>query len=121
MNIFLRQEIDRIQRVITVVKTTLKDLQLAIDGTIIMSDALKDALDNIFDARVPKAWTKVSWDSSTLGFWFTELLERDLQFKTWIFEARPHVFWLTGFFNPQVIILLFVPTVISAFESANVY
>ncbi|KAL5262750.1 hypothetical protein ACHWQZ_G008223 [Mnemiopsis leidyi] len=101
MNIFLRQEIDRIQRVITIVKQTLKDLKLAIDGTIIMSDALKDALDNIFDARVPKSWAKVSWDSSTLGFWFTELLERDLQFKTWIFEARPNVFWLTGFFNPQ--------------------
>eukprot|EP00116_Pleurobrachia_bachei_P004038 sb/3464300/ len=101
MNIFLRQEIDRIQKVLTIVKQTLKDLQLAIDGTIIMSDALKDALDNIFDARVPSTWAKVSWDSSTLGFWFTELLERDSQFKTWIFEARPHVFWLTGFFNPQ--------------------
>ena len=104
MNIFLRQEIDRIQRVLTAVKQTLKDLKLAIDGTIIMSDALKDALDNIFDARVPKNWAKISWDSSTLGFWFTELLERDTQFRSWIFEAKPHCYWLTGFFNPQVIL-----------------
>ena len=38
MNIFLRQEIDRMQRVITAVRQTPTDLKLAIDGTIIMSE-----------------------------------------------------------------------------------
>ncbi|UYV82973.1 DNAH8 [Cordylochernes scorpioides] len=101
MNIFLRQEIDRMQRVIVTVRITLNDLKLAIDGTIIMNEILRDALDCIFDARVPKFWLKISWDSATIGFWFTELLERNDQFFRWVFTGRPDQFWMTGFFNPQ--------------------
>ena len=38
MNIFLRQEIDRMQKVLKIVRQTLSDLKLAIDGTIIMNE-----------------------------------------------------------------------------------
>ncbi|KAK1795394.1 hypothetical protein P4O66_010566 [Electrophorus voltai] len=101
MTIFLRQEIDRMQRIISCVRNTLSDLKLAIEGTIIMSEDLRDALDSTYDARVPKMWQRISWESATLGFWFTELIERNQQFHTWTFSSRPHQFWLTGFFNPQ--------------------
>ncbi|XP_021242638.1 dynein heavy chain 5, axonemal-like isoform X6 [Numida meleagris] len=101
MNIFLRQEIDRMQHVISSVRTTLTDLKLAIDGTIIMSEELRDALDSMYDARIPKLWFRISWESTTLGFWFTELLERNQQFSSWLMDGRPNQFWMTGFFNPQ--------------------
>ena len=59
MNIFLKQEIDRMQRVISTVRQTLTDLKLAIDGTIIMNETLRDALDCMFDARIPESWKRV--------------------------------------------------------------
>uniref|UniRef100_A0A5K3EIA0 AAA domain-containing protein n=1 Tax=Mesocestoides corti TaxID=53468 RepID=A0A5K3EIA0_MESCO len=101
MTIFLRQEVQRMDKAIKLVLATLTDLRLAIDGTIIMNEDLRDALDCIYDAKVPAFWVRSSWDSTTLGFWFTELLERNTQFSTWLEKGRPLAFWMTGFFNPQ--------------------
>ena len=44
---------------------------------------------------------QISWESATIGFWFTDLLDRHAHFTSWLFDGRPNVFWLTGFFNPQ--------------------
>mmetsp|Transcript_2907 Transcript_2907/g.5212 ORF Transcript_2907/g.5212 Transcript_2907/m.5212 type:complete len:2119 (-) Transcript_2907:878-7234(-) len=101
LNIFLGQEIDRLQRAIGTTRRTLLDLKLAIAGTIIMSAQLQDALDSLFDARVPSAWLKISWPSPTVGLWFAGMLHRDEQLRTWINNGRPNSYWLTGFFNPQ--------------------
>lgn len=69
-------------------KATLNDLLLAIEGTIIMNEQLRDAFDNIYDARVPQVWKRGSWLSSTLGFWFTELIDRNNQFNIWCFKVK---------------------------------
>jgi dynein heavy chain len=59
MNIFLRQELDRMGKVLCTVRETLTDLKLAIEGTIIMSVTLRESLDAMYDARVPPSWKKV--------------------------------------------------------------
>ena len=66
-------------------------MKLAIEGTIVMSDELRMTLDNMYDARLPEKWAKLSWQSTTLGFWYTELLERDGQFRRWCYHGRPKV------------------------------
>lgn len=45
MIIFLRQEIQRIDRVIRTVRNSLNDLQLAIDGIIILNDVRMENCD----------------------------------------------------------------------------
>lgn len=49
------------QKVIKTVYTNLCDLKLAIDGTIVMSQYLRDSLDAMYDARIPERWQKVKF------------------------------------------------------------
>lgn len=73
-------------------RKVLVDLKLAIEGTIIMSPHLLQAMDAMYDARVPEAWKAISWESSTLGFWFTEFLERNAQFVKWCYQVSISTF-----------------------------
>ena len=66
-------------------------MKLAIEGTIVMSADIRNTLDAMYDARLPERWAKISWMSTTLGFWYTELLERDGQFRRWCYHGRPKV------------------------------
>lgn len=100
LSIFLKQEIAQMNRVILKIKQTLEDLQLGIAGTIVMNSELQEALNYLYDAKVPPKWEKISWESPTLGYWFTDVLARSNQFTSWLEEGRPKLFWLSGFFNP---------------------
>ena len=54
------------QRMLSLLRRTLTDLVMAIEGTIIMSDDLKEVLDNMFDAKVCVASTNELGKSSTI-------------------------------------------------------
>merc|ERR1711988_2002301 len=102
LNVHLKQEIDRMQIIIKLTKFTCEQLQLAIAGTVIVTSDLQDALNCIFDARVPPQWTKKSWSSPTLGVWFGDgLCNRTAELVGWLMGGRPKAYWMTGYFNPQ--------------------
>ena len=107
LNIFALQEVQRMDNVITVVRSTLTQIQLAIRGEVTLTSSLDKAIDSIFDARVPKQWMltpsgeELSWLSPNLGLWFTGLIDRQGELDRWLSKARPSSYWLTGFFNPQ--------------------
>lgn len=108
LNIFLFQEIQRMQVIIALVRKTLTDTILAIDGQIIMTPNILDAINAIADARVPSIWlydatgAEISWILPGLGGWFRSLIDRNNELVGWLKNGRPILFWLTGFFNPQV-------------------
>merc|ERR1712139_198530 len=109
LNIFLFQELQRLQRIIGIVRSNLKNLSMAIDGTVVMTEQLLDDLNAIFDARVPKRWThdasgqEISWLLPNMGGWFTGLLDRAQMLGTWLENGRQCMksYWLTGFTNAQ--------------------
>lgn len=90
LNIFLYQEIQRMQKVIGIVRKTFIDTIDAIDGQIIMTPNILDAINAIFDAKVPSYWiydpsgAEISWLLPTLGSWFASLLDRNKQLNDWL-------------------------------------
>merc|ERR1712048_261365 len=75
LNMFLFQEIQRFQRILTIVRTWMQNMVLAIDGQIIMSPELADCIKAIFDMRVPlnfvydPSGAEISWIYPALGGW----------------------------------------------------
>ncbi|CAK9062635.1 Dynein axonemal heavy chain 8 (Axonemal beta dynein heavy chain 8) (Ciliary dynein heavy chain 8) [Durusdinium trenchii] len=109
LNIFLFQELQRLQNIIGIVRTNLKNVAAAIDGTVVMTTELMEDLGFLFDARVPRGWTndpsgaEISWLMPNLGGWFTGLTERQQMLNTWLEQGREKkkAYWITGFTNAQ--------------------
>jgi len=110
LNVFLFQEIQRLQMVLNIVRTTMQDMVLAIDGQIIMTSELVDCINAVSDFRVPKKFqfdptgVEISWLTMSLAGWLKGLIDRHHQLNNWLTSPnreRPPSFWLTGFFNPQ--------------------
>ena len=80
---------------------------LAIEGSIIMTPDLVEAIDSVYDFRVPRPWcfdptgAEIAWLCPSLTGWMKGLMDRHFQLNGWISKERPQSFWLTGFFNPQ--------------------
>jgi len=107
LNIFLYQEISRLNRTINNVKQTMQDLKQAINGEIIMTPELQNALNAVFNEKPPLHWYKdpsgqeIAWYLPSLALWFAGLLDRERQLTQWLQNTRPITYWMTGFFNPQ--------------------
>jgi len=102
MNTVLFQECVRFNRLISLVHSTLGELQKAIRGEVVMSAELDGVFNAMFDSKVPALWMKKSYPSlKPLGAYVEDLRRRIKMLSDWYEHGPPPIFWLPGFYFPQ--------------------
>jgi len=102
MNTVLVQELLRFNRLLSVVRQSLSDLQRALRGEVVMSPELETLGDEMFNLKVPALWKKHCYPSlKPLGSWVRDLVDRCSFFERWIRDGTPSVYWISGFFFTQ--------------------
>jgi dynein heavy chain, axonemal len=106
LNMFLFQEIQRLQDVLGLVRNMLKQMQLAIKGEVVMTDDLAAGIDAMGDAKAPRPWiytpsgTEYSWIIPSISSWYGQMQNIDAQCRHWMEHGRPNSFWMAGWSNP---------------------
>ncbi len=102
LGVFLSQELIRFNGLIEVMQATLRELQRAIKGEVVMSGELEGMYNCFVFAKTPPTWEEAGYPClKPLPAWIEDFMCRiDLMDKWLTLGPRPS-YWLSGFFFPQ--------------------
>eukprot|EP00611_Tribonema_gayanum_P031950 TRINITY_DN936_c3_g3_i1.p1 TRINITY_DN936_c3_g3~~TRINITY_DN936_c3_g3_i1.p1 ORF type:complete len:1333 (+),score=418.63 TRINITY_DN936_c3_g3_i1:367-3999(+) len=102
LNTVLCQELARFNALLAVIRRSLNQIRLAIDGLVVMSAELEVLGMDLFFGKIPALWKPYSYPSlKPLASYITDLLKRIKFFDDWLQGSPPSVFWICGFFFTQ--------------------
>lgn len=100
--IVLMQELERFNKLLSVMRRTLQQLKKALVGEIGMDAILDNVAYSLYNGQLPASWRKLAPDTrKSLGGWMQHFQNRQTQYHLWVrrnisfklkFQIRRHLF-----------------------------
>ena len=99
---FLLQECDIFNNLLQVIISSLHSLELAVNGTEVMSPLIELVYHSFLDGLVPKLWRHNSYLSlKPLASWINDLILRVKFMSDWLYNGPQLSYWISAFLFPQ--------------------
>ena len=98
---FLLQEMERFNKLVTVISKSLDTLKKALKGEAVMGEDIDRMYKSMLNNKVPEMWAFHAYPSlKPLSSWIDNLQQRIEFLKMWLLKGKLAAYWLPAFFFP---------------------